>query len=381
MNRPSKTKHRKAGHLSICINPHEYAVEHGETGFGDLRFVHNALPELDSSVVDTTESFLGYTLAAPLFISCMTGGSGDGFRANRNLAVSAQTVGIPVGMGSIRVLFEHEEVFDHFHLKKFAPDVPVLANIGGAQARDYPADALIELVKRLESDALVVHLNPGQELFQPGGDRDFRSIRGAIGELCRRSPLPIIVKETGFGVSPALVRDLLEMGVSYVDVAGAGGTNWAIVEAYRAGAESMRDAEQFSRWGIPTAYLLSALRRICGNVCDGRILASGGLRSGGDAAKAIALGAKLAGAALPLIRAEVDGGVEAVVSVLEGMIRVLRTVMILTGSPSVPALRRVPLWSSSGFDAASSSLAATARPAPGESSTAVESSSSDERNA
>ena len=293
--------------------------------------------------------FLGKTIAAPVFISCMTGGSDEGFRANENLAKAAQTVGVPVGMGSIRVLFEHDEVFEHFHLKKLAPDVPVLANIGGVQIRELPHNRIRELCTRLEVDALVIHLNPGQELFQPDGDRDFRGIREAIGAYCSESTLPVIVKETGFGIAPHHVAELFDLGVSYVDLAGAGGTNWISVEAYRGDESALADAHEFGQWGLPTAILLSSIRERFDSTYDGKILASGGLRAPMDMAKSIALGAGLAGTALPLIREEAAGGVDAVVAMLERIIRTIHTTMVLTGSQSVDDLRRTPLWFTGSF--------------------------------
>ncbi len=343
----SKTKQRKKKHLSICINPHEYAVEHGSPGFDHVRFIHQALPEMDAAEIETTVDFLGTKISAPIFISCMTGGSEEGFRANRNLAIAAEEARIPVGMGSIRVLLEHDEVFDHFHLKRYAPSVPVLANIGGVQLRDLPHARLIELVKRLEADSLVIHLNPGQELFQRDGDRDFRGIRDAIGRFCELSPIPIIVKETGFGVTPELIPELVALGVAYVDVAGAGGTNWISVESFRDDKALAVAGQEFDEWGMPTALILASIRKLYAHRYDDNLIASGGLRSGQDFAKSIALGATIAGAALPFIRAEVSGGVEGVVELLDSTIATIRRVMTLTGSGTIGQLRTAPLW----FDA------------------------------
>jgi isopentenyl-diphosphate Delta-isomerase len=296
----------------------------------------------------------------------MTGGSEEGFRANRNLALAAERARIPVGMGSFRVLLEHEEVFDHFNLKRYAPDVPVLANIGGVQVREIGEERIVELAKRLETDAIVVHLNPGQELFQRDGDRDFTGIRDAVGRLCRKTNIPIIVKETGFGIAPDLIPELLDLGVAYVDLAGSGGTNWISVESYRADDELAGEASEFDDWGLPTAHLLAAIRLRYGTTLDGRILASGGLRTGSDMAKSIALGALLGGAALPLIRAEVDGGVDAVVRLLESMKRTIVRTMVLTGSRTVEALRSAPLWFRAPFAEEARSIADASRPGFGE---------------
>jgi isopentenyl-diphosphate Delta-isomerase len=296
--------------------------------------------------LDTTEAFLGARVALPFFISCMTGGSEGGFAANRQLAAAAQELGIPVGLGSVRVLQENPDLFPHFHVKPIAPDVPVLANISAVQVRDGDIASLLALVQRLEAQGLVVHLNAGQELFQPEGDRDFRGLKQAIARLCEASTVPIIVKETGFGIVPSLVRELLRIGAAYVDLAGAGGTNWVTVESYRVTRDERRVAEEFADWGVPTALLLAACR-----TGRDRLLASGGIRTGLDAAKAIAMGAALAGMALPVIRAVVDGGAEAVVKLYRRLEKTLRVVMLMTGSRTIADLRRGTVWLDPGLTA------------------------------
>ena len=330
---------RKEKHLTICTDPSRFPVEGGDAGFSGVRFVHNALPEAAEAELDTTESFLGQRVALPFFISCMTGGSEGGFKANRRLAAAAQELRIPVGLGSIRVLLENPDLFPHFHVKSIAPDVPVLANISAVQVRDGDIPALLAVVQRLEAQALVVHLNVGQELFQPEGDRDFRGLKQAIARLCEASRLPVIVKETGFGIVPSLVRELLRIGVAYVDLAGAGGTNWVTVESYRVPQEQRRVAQEFADWGVPTALLLAGCR-----TSRDRLLASGGIRGGMDAAKAIAMGAVLAGMALPVIRAVVSGGAEAVVKLYRRLEKTLRIVMLMTGSRTTADLRRGTVW-------------------------------------
>ena len=335
----SRTGARKEKHLTICTDPSRFRVEAGGAGFEGVRFVHNALPEISEHELDTSEAFLGARMAMPFFISCMTGGSEGGFKANRQLAAAAQELRIPVGLGSFRVLFENPELLPHFQVKPLAPDVPVLANISAVQVRDGDIPTLLSFVQRLEAQALVVHLNAGQELFQPEGDRDFRGLRQALARLCEASRLPVIVKETGFGIAPPLVRQLLGAGAAYVDLAGAGGTNWVTVESYRLSQEEGFAAAEFTDWGIPTAVLIAA----CRPPLD-RVLASGGIRSGMDAAKAVALGAALAGTALPAIRAVTAGGAEAVVKYFRGLEKTLRTVMLLTGSRTTADLRRGTVW-------------------------------------
>lgn len=306
--------------------------------------------------MDPSVRFLGHPLSLPLFISCMTGGSEEGFRLNRELARAAQAVRVPVGLGSLRILFEHPELAPHFQLKSLAPDVPVLANVGAAQLRGRRPEELAEWVRRLEAQCLIVHLNPGQELFQPGGDRDFRGLRQAIARLCISFPVPVIVKETGFGILPSTVLRLLADGAAYVDVAGAGGTNWVTVESFRRPEEERRAALELADWGLPTAVLVAALSGLSG--CAGRVLASGGLRGGLDAAKAVALGAELAGIALPLIRCAAQGGAEAVVAWLRSAEEAFRAAMVLTGSRTLADLRRGVLWADPPFTASVAALRA-----------------------
>ena len=285
----------------------------------------------------------------------MTGGSEQGLEVNRELVKAAQATGLPVGLGSFRVLFQRPELAGQFRLKSLAPDVPVLANLGVVQVRDHPQAEIFEWLRRLEVQALVVHLNPGQELFQPEGDRDFRGLKQALARLCERSPLPVIVKETGFGILPSLVRELLDAGAAYVDLAGAGGTNWIRVEAYRLSGGERAAAEEFDDWGLPTAVLLGALRG------TERLLASGGLRSGLDAAKAVALGAQLAGMALPFIREACAGGAEAVIGLVRRLEQSFRSAMLLTGSRTLADLRRGVLWPEPGFTSAVDALRAADR--------------------
>ena len=276
----------------------------------------------------------------------MTGGSAGGFKANKDLARAAEELGIPVGLGSVRVLLENPELFPHFNMKPLAPSVPLLANLGAVQMRDLDRPAVYELLKRLEAQALVIHMNPGQELFQPEADRDFRGLKEAIARVCEECPVPVIVKETGFGIAPHLVRELLANGAAYVDLAGAGGTNWILVEAYRLQEKDLAAASQFADWGIPTAVLLASFggKQI-------RLLASGGMRSGLDAAKALAMGAHLVGFALPVIREAAAGGADAVVGFFRGQEKTLRAAMLLTGSRDVPSLRRAATWRDSAFSA------------------------------
>ena len=337
---------RKEHHLDICTDDERYPdPAAGGTSLDQVRLVHRALPELDFAAVDTAQPFLRARLRLPLLISCMTGGSGRGRSANRSLAEAAQRTGIAVGVGSIRPLLRDPDTFADFHVKPHAPDVPVLANLGAVQLRDLGAAALRPLLERLEVQGLVIHLNAGQELFQPGGDRDFRGLLEAIAGAVAGCGVPVLVKETGFGIGPAEVRLLLGYGVRYVDVAGAGGTNWIAVEGERLAAPERQSARAFDDWGLPTGVLLAAL----GGQDAGRVIASGGLRHGVHLAKALALGAGLGAMALPFIRAVMAGGVDAVLALIGRIEHELRTAMTLCGAPTLTALRRSPVMQPASF--------------------------------
>ncbi len=341
-------KGRKTRHIEICTSP-DYDPEGGSALFEHLSFRHRALPEMAWDEVKTETEFLGRKVKLPLFISCMTGGSDSSYGINKDLARAAQSVGVPVGMGSIRILFRRPEAFPDFHLRPLAPDVPILSNLGAQQLVEERLRDNYKTLRgwneKLEVDAQVIHLNPGQEVYQDHGDRDFRGIKDTLEDFIAKSRIPVIVKETGFGLAPDEVDWLLKVGATAVDLAGAGGTNWLTVEAYRLDEVAFESAEALREWGWPTALLLAAVGHR-----KGRILASGGLRSGVDLAKALALGAHSGGFALPVMRAAKEGGVEGVVSLLSGYTRALKTAMILTSSRTLAELRKAPLDYSREFE-------------------------------
>jgi isopentenyl-diphosphate delta-isomerase len=336
-------KHRKGRHLDVCVNS-STAIESPRTYFGDIRLVHHPLPELDCGMIDTTTTFLEHRLSRPFFISCMTGGSEAGARINRHLVQAAQQAGIPVGLGSMRVLLQDPELFEQFHVKPLAPDVPVWANLSAAQLQYLRTETLIEWLKRLEVQALVLHCNVGQEQFQPQGDRCFSGVLQHIQELCEKSSVPIIVKETGFGLRPQDVTTLAYAGVAALDIAGAGGTNWILVESLCCPDIHPTMAQDFADWGNPTPVVLAAMPH---NYVP--ILASGGIRNGVDIAKSLALGAKLAGLALPFIQAESNGGLDGVLELIETLTQSLKTTMLLTGNRSIADLSHAGLILSDSF--------------------------------
>jgi len=338
-NNFEQLRDRKTEHLQICLDFAKEVIEDTESaGFDKIKLVHSALPELSFNDIDTSVRFLGSTIPIPVFISCMTGGSAQRFQMNEQLAVAAQKTGIPVGMGSIRLLFEHDEIFPHFHMKPFAPDVPVLANIGSVQIKTIAHKKIIEMLKRLEVQALVIHCNPGQELVQPEGDYNFKGLFSSISKFCENSPIPVIVKETGCGIRPSLVIRLLNNGVSYVDLAGSGGTNWILVEGQRTEEDDMLITKEFDSWGLPTALLQAVVGRH-----DGKIIASGGIRKGTDIAKAIALGAGVTGMALPFIRALDKQGIEGVLKLTYRLQKSLKIAMTLAGAIDLKTLSQTPV--------------------------------------
>ncbi|HZQ37380.1 MAG TPA: type 2 isopentenyl-diphosphate Delta-isomerase [Dehalococcoidia bacterium] len=335
----SSGRQRKGEHLRI--NLEEDVTSKGiTTGFEQYRFVHQALPDLDLAGIDTTLPFFGRRLAAPLLISSMTGGIPEGGRLNRTLAEAAQHLRIAIGLGSVRVALEEPEVADTFRVRDLAPDVPIFANFGAVQLNyGFGLRECLRAVELAEADALILHLNPLQEALQVNGNTNFAGLVARIAAVCRELPVPVIVKEVGWGISPDVALRLADAGVAAIDVAGAGGTSWSEVELHRAGSEHVRRvAEAFAGWGIPTA---ESLRLVRAAVPALPVIASGGIRSGLDVAKAIALGADAAGVAGPALRAAAASPA-ALRARLAQIIDQLRLTMFCIGAGTLAALRGTP---------------------------------------
>ncbi len=334
-----RTASRKADH--IRINIHEDVAAKGiGNGFEGYRFVHNALPEIDLDEVDTSTTLFGRRLAAPLLISCMTGGTLEAARINRTLASVAQAEQLAMGLGSGRALLEQPSLIDSFDVRAVAPDVLLFANLGAVQLnRGYGSDDCRRLVEMLRADALVLHLNALQEALQPGGDACFRGLLAKIGEVCRGLDVPVIVKEVGWGIAPDAVVALVDRGVAAVDLAGAGGTSWSEVERYRIDENWRANvAAQFAGWGIPTAQCLQEARAAAPH---GLLFASGGIRDGIDTVKALAMGADLVGIAGPFLRAA-NAGESAAGDLARELIEVLRVSMFSLGTQTLAQLRGTP---------------------------------------
>ncbi|MGB3944101.1 MAG: type 2 isopentenyl-diphosphate Delta-isomerase [Methanothrix sp.] len=332
------TAKRKLDHIRICL---EKEVEGGWRPFDDLSLVHRALPGIDAADIDTRSRFLGKDLSIPFMISGMTGGHPDTKEINVNLALAAQEVGVAMGVGSQRAALERAEVEETFSaVRDAAPKIPIVGNIGAVQLRRGGAEVIDRLAEMIDADAIAVHLNFLQESVQPEGETEAKGAIEAI-KAASDSRVPIIAKETGAGISREDALALLEAGVEIIDVGGFGGTSWSGVEAYRAEERSDMQSSKMGRlfwnWGVPTPVSVVE----CASV-GAAVVSSGGVRSGIDVAKSIALGASLAGAALPFLAPATEGpsGVAEALRVYE---RALRTAMFLTASKSISDLGSAPI--------------------------------------
>jgi isopentenyl-diphosphate delta-isomerase len=326
---------RKAEHIRIALEK-PVGFRKKTTGFEDYDFIHCALPEMDYDEVDTQIEFLGKTLSFPLMISAVTGGFKGALLINRSLAEACKTTGIALGIGSQRQCFENSDHLESFRIvRKTAPESVILANIGACQIRKIkdptPFQKLVDII---DADGLVVHLNPLQENLQPEGDNRFKGVLEGIRILVRKLDVPVIVKEIGCGISKGVAEKLAKAGVSYIDLAGAGGTSWAGIESYR--VRPNRRALKFWDWGIPTATSLEMVRGIRGV----KFIASGGIGDGVTMAKALSLGAKLCGSALPLLKVLSEKKIAGLVSEIESWREELKTILFLTGCRTIADLRR-----------------------------------------
>jgi isopentenyl-diphosphate delta-isomerase len=332
----SNTQTRKDDHLRICLEE-DVQFRQLANGFECYRFTHCCLPELNLSEVDITTRFLGKALNAPLLISSMTGGTERAKTINCRLAEVAQTYKLAMGVGSQRVAVEKPEVADTFAVRSLAPDILLFANLGAVQLNyTYGLEQCLRVVELLEADALILHLNPLQECIQPQGDTNFKGLLDKISKLCEKIGIPVIAKEVGNGISGKMAAQLIEAGVSAIDVAGAGGTSWAKVESERATHPLQRQlGRTFSDWGIPTAECLVQIRQQYANI---PLIASGGLRDGVEVAKAIALGADLAGLAMPFLQ-PASQSLDALYQTVQLLIAELTTVLFCTGNATLADLQ------------------------------------------
>jgi isopentenyl-diphosphate Delta-isomerase len=330
---------RKSDHIRINL---EDDVQSGLTsGLERYRFIHQALPELDLDQVDGSQSLFGKTLRAPLLISSMTGGTDEAAAINRTLAEAAQATGIAMGLGSQRAAIDNPKLAATFQVRQVAPDILLFANLGAIQLNySYGLAECQRAVDMIQADALILHLNALQEAVQPEGETRFAGLTRKIEAVCKALPVPVIAKEVGWGFSEQDARRLAEAGVAAIDVAGAGGTSWSQVEMHRAENDSQaRLAAAFVDWGIPTAEAILNVRRAAPDL---RIFASGGLRTGVDIAKCIALGASLGGMAGPFLKAA-SNSLEAAIQTIHEIQHEIQVVMFAIGAGTIKQLQAIPL--------------------------------------
>jgi len=324
---------RKQQHVELAIGQ-DVRFRTKTSGFDQVELPYCALPEIDLADVDTSTTFLDKPLAMPFMLTGMTGGYPDAERINGGLVEACAELGIAMGLGSMRSTLDPDADVSSFTVvKPYADRVPIIANIGAVQlveshAGGTLASTIQHLIDLVGASAVAIHLNPLQELMQPEGEPRFRGVLAAIEAAVAASPLPVIVKEVGAGISGDVARNLVDAGVTMIDVAGAGGTSWAGVEILRRDDED--SVQAFWDVGIPTA---ECLRQCHGMVPT--LIASGGIQNGTEAAKAFALGASMVGTARPALQAFERDGTDGCVTLLRHWHTDLRRWMFLTGSPTL----------------------------------------------
>jgi len=331
----SDIQRRKVDHLELCATD-DVAFRERTTLLECVRLVHQSLPELAVTDLDLSVTMLGKKLRAPLMIAGMTGGTERSAEVNQELSAIAEKRGIGFGLGSQRAMHREPGTAWTYQIRERAPTTLILGNLGAVAAREVESGVLAQLVADIGADGLCLHMNPAQELVQGGGDRDFRGCLAAIERLVRELPVPVIAKETGAGISRATARKLVDVGVRTIDVSGAGGTSWVGVEALRAEGNAKVLGELLWDWGVPTAASVAYAAE-----CGASVIATGGIKNGLDVARALALGADIAGIARPVLQAFMAGGREGAESCVVQVEQQLSAVMLLCGVQRPHDLRGV----------------------------------------
>ncbi len=337
MNKGSEN--RKQDHLALCATD-MVQFKNKTTLLEQVSLIHRALPELKLDDIDLSVEFCGKRLSAPIWMSAITGGTEEAIPFNLDLAALAEDLGIPFCLGSIKPMLQDPARAEDYKVRSVAPSTLVMGNIGGTELAARGHEQVLEALKTIEADGLCIHLNPAMELTQPGGDNDFTGVLPAFSSLLNSAPdLPVVIKETGCGLSFLDGEDLKKAGVTKVEVAGAGGTSWVGVETLRAAEQQARQGQMLWDWGIPTAVSTAWL-----SDQGFEIVAAGGIRTGLDAARALALGARLTGVAAPLVRAYYSdpGGMEAMKDYLTDLIDGLKSVLLICGVDRPEKMTAVP---------------------------------------
>lgn len=331
-SRKDDISNRKREHLELCLTD-EVAFKTKTTGFERYDFDHYAITEIDISKISFATSFFRKKINYPFLISCMTGGVKEAGDINSRLSIAAHELGIPIGVGSQRQALESDKFLNTYKvLRKNAPNVPILGNLGAEQlVKIKPIDKIQSLVDMIEADAMVIHVNPLQELLQERGDTNFGGLLKRLEKIVKILKVPVIVKEVGSGISRKAAQKLLDTGVQGIDVAGAGGTSWSGVELLRTGNNKNLE---FWDWGLPTAYCIKNLASIK-DYHNFLLIGSGGINSAFDAAKAFALGADIVASARLLLQTLEKSGIEGVVDLITGWFDTIKKIMYLTGSANM----------------------------------------------
>lgn len=334
---PESTSVRKKEHIELSLRD-DVSFKDKTNGFEYYEFEHYAITEVDISKLNLSSIFLGKRIEYPFLISCMTGGTSESENINARLSQAAGSLNIPLGVGSQRQALEDKNYHHTYKaIRKNAPSIPVLGNIGAAQVvRMSSFDPVKYLADLVEADAMVVHINPLQELIQKGGEPVFTGLLKRIKKLVKEIKIPVIVKEVGAGISGKAARKLLECGVRGIDVAGAGGTSWAGIEILR---NKDGKLDEFWDWGLPTSYCIKEVHRLKKEF-DFILIGSGGINSAAEAAKALALGSDIVASARIILQTLNNSGEEGVETLIKDWFGYVKNVMYLTGSSSLKELRK-----------------------------------------
>ncbi len=331
---PIVERDRKLEHIQLAL---EERMQHASRFFDHYDFVHEALPDADLATIDVSVEFLGKPLAAPLLVSCMTGGTDSAATINRNLAAGAERAGVALGVGSQRKALEDAATAATFAVRDLAPTIPLLGNLGAVQLNyGFGVEQCRRAVEMISADALALHLNPLQEAIQPEGQCDFTGLLPKIAGLVAGLEVPVVVKEIGCGISGATARRLAGAGVRIIDSAGLGGTSWARIEAAR--ASDLELGELFADWGVPSPDSICQLAAIDGLT----VIGSGGVRSGLDVAKALCFGADVVGLAQPFLEAAMESA-DSVYQRIQRVVQELKITMFCTGARNLAELRQTEL--------------------------------------
>lgn len=336
----SNTSKRKKDHIELCLSDN-VAFKTKTNGFENYEFEHYAITEVEFDKVDLSTVFLKKKISYPFLISCMTGGTEEAENINEKLAIVANELQIPIGVGSQRQALEDKKYHSTYRVvRNNAGNVPILGNIGAAQVAKSKKiiDEIKLLVDLVEADGMVIHVNPLQELLQTEGEPVFKGLIKNIEKICSKIKTPVIVKEVGSGIGKKAAKRLLETGVQGIDVSGSGGTSWAAVELIR----SNKKDNHFQEWGLPTSYCIRKVKELKKDF-DFTLISSGGISNGVDIAKSIALGADLTASARIILQEVLKNDINSVVHLIQSWFLTVKRIMYLTGCKDIKNFKKVRL--------------------------------------